>query len=271
MQLVVIGLSKQVPDNFQFRIPGADHHACWMSKGIYIIKIHLLSQQFEMSGTEKSHVERIFIFTVIVYARPWFLSPLASCAARVDLVFQRVVLKYREIEPTVAFNVLRSIRHHRWYITPQLIVLASTDQGLGEVEREDLAKSLFKAPVKKIECGKPDFPVVEWQSQNPVSPSLSQLITSDSWLIFNQLGIDANPNWLQTPCSIWPLFADYRRLEEFAKNVSVTNDIAERGIRIITDYIDKSEDEQQKQALLQVVENYSDEVTDLKKESLKNC
>ena len=68
-----------------------------------------------------------------------------------------------------------------------------------------------------------------------------------------------------------PLFADYRKLEDFAKNISVTNDIAERGIRIITDFIDKSENEDQRQALLQVVENYRDQVPDLKKNSFKNC
>ena len=90
-------------------------------------------------------------------------------------------------------------------------------------------------------------------------------------MIFTQLGIETSTDWLQTPCSMWPLFADYRKLEDFAKNISVTNDIAERGIRIITDFIDKSENEDQRRALLQVVENYRDQVPDLKKNSLKNC
>ena len=31
-----------------------------------------------------------------------------------------------------------------------------------------------------------------------------------------------------TPCSLWPLFQEYRRVEEFARNVSTINDLAER-------------------------------------------
>ena len=35
-------------------------------------------------------------------------------------------------------------------------------------------------------------------------------------------------DWLQTPCDMWPLFAEYRKLEDFARNVAVVNDLAER-------------------------------------------
>ena len=31
-----------------------------------------------------------------------------------------------------------------------------------------------------------------------------------------------------TPCSLWPLFKEYRKLEEFAKNIATINDLAER-------------------------------------------
>ena len=34
--------------------------------------------------------------------------------------------------------------------------------------------------------------------------------------------------WLLVSCSAWHLIPDYQRLEEFARNLPVTNDIAER-------------------------------------------
>ena len=34
--------------------------------------------------------------------------------------------------------------------------------------------------------------------------------------------------WLLVSCSAWHLIPDYQRLEEFARNLPVTNDLAER-------------------------------------------
>ena len=34
--------------------------------------------------------------------------------------------------------------------------------------------------------------------------------------------------WLLVPSSAWPLIPDYLRLEEFTRNLPVTNDLAER-------------------------------------------
>ena len=42
LELVIVSLGGYVP-GFSFKIPGADHHARWMSKQIYNLKIRLLS------------------------------------------------------------------------------------------------------------------------------------------------------------------------------------------------------------------------------------
>jgi hypothetical protein len=44
-----------------------------------------------------------------------------------------------------------------------------------------------------------------------------------------------------------------------------------QGIRMITEFLNKSNDEEQRQALLQVVEYYRALVPDFKKETLFNC
>ena len=83
---------------------------------------------------------------------------------------------------------------------------------------------------------------------------LETLVNPNSWLILQLLNLQGSQDWLLTPCSMWQLFGDYRKLEEFSVNLPVTNDLAERGVALISQFVYKVEDEEQRQALLQVVE-----------------
>ena len=100
---------------------------------------------------------------------------------------------------------------------------------------------------------------------------MTEFITSDSWLIFDKLGLLGPQDWLTVPASLWDNFHEYRRFKEFVENVSVCNDIAERGVSLITAFINKTESEEQRQAMLQVVENHRSMVVDTNKASLKLC
>ena len=75
LQLVVVSLGGEREEGFTFKVPGADHHARWMSKGIYYLKMFLLSHQFRLSEEEREQVRRIVIFVIIIYARAWFEAP----------------------------------------------------------------------------------------------------------------------------------------------------------------------------------------------------
>ena len=145
LQLVVVALGGRV-EGFRFRLPGADHHARWMSKGIYFLKIWLLSKIFVLSEEEEASLRRIVTFTLILYAKAWLLAPLSASAARNDLTFQMKVLRYREVEPKVAYEVLAVIRRHQWYLTGQAIPLALADLGLQVEERENLARTIHSMP-----------------------------------------------------------------------------------------------------------------------------
>ena len=91
---------------------------------------------------------------------------------------------------------------------------------------------------------------------------MQDLVTPDSWLVFQLLGLEGSQDWLQTPASLWKLFAEYRKLEEFSSNLPVCNDIAERGIHLMTDFIKHCESEDQRQALFQCVEFHRELVPD---------
>ena len=100
---------------------------------------------------------------------------------------------------------------------------------------------------------------------------MSDLVTHESWLLFNMLCLSGNQDWLTIPAKLWPNFVEFRKFKEFAENLSVCNDVAERGIALITKFVDQTQSEEQRQALLQVVEFHRNLVTSTKKSSLKFC
>ena len=55
LELTIILLGGKV-ENFTFKYPGADHHARWLSKANYNMKLELLSEQFVMDVKEREDV-----------------------------------------------------------------------------------------------------------------------------------------------------------------------------------------------------------------------
>ena len=100
---------------------------------------------------------------------------------------------------------------------------------------------------------------------------MSSFITSDSWLVFDILGLTGSQDWLTIPSSLWGRILEFMKPKEFSENVSVCNNITERGVALITAYINKVESEEQRQAMLQVVEFHRALVTNTNKSSLKLC
>ena len=271
LKLTIVCLGGEVP-NFQFLLPGPDHHARWMSKCLYYLKLKLLLKTFKISDVQQAQVEEISTFILIFYVKAWFLSPLSTAAARNDLSFMANMLRYRLVtKPRVVFAVLQSCYRHLWYLVPQTVILALADPGLSDSQKEGMARKLHSLERSKIETGKPVFPVVDWSGESIQIPEMSSFVTSSSWLIFNLLGLTGSQDWLTVPASLWDNFQEFRKLKEFALNIAVCNDIAERGIAMITRYIDKAESEEQVQALLQVVEFHRALVTNSNKTSLKLC
>lgn len=51
-----------IPKNgISFRIPGAISHARWITKAIYIFKICLFQDQFQLSDRRKNYLKRLFL------------------------------------------------------------------------------------------------------------------------------------------------------------------------------------------------------------------
>ena len=150
------------------------------------------------------------------------------------------------------------------------MTLAIGDRNLSNEERERMAKILHASPRNPIDMGKPVFPILDW-SGGVERPDLSVFINSKSWLIFDLLELRGPQDWLLLSCNQWEIFSEYKQFKEFTSNLAICNDVAERGVQLISNYIEKTQDEDQIQALLQVVEYHRSLVStlNLKKSELK--
>ena len=266
MELVVVSLGGEVKD-FSFKLPGADSNARWMAKTIYVNKMRLLSKVFSMSVEEHRMVEQLSEFVILFYARYWFTTPLACSAAREDLDFINNLQEYRKINSKFFWVVIRSVYNHLWYLCPQLITLALFDKDLESSTKEEMAVALYSIDRAEIQTGKPAYPIIAPGARH----NMASLIGPESWLLFDLFDMDGPQDWLLAPAASWHLSPCYRKLEGFAKNMVVVNDLAERGCHLATEFVNRVESEEQRQALFQVVEEFRGRVKDTTKSSLKLC
>ena len=99
---------------------------------------------------------------------------------------------------------------------------------------------------------------------------MSTFVGPASWLLFDLLGINGKPEWLQIPSEYWDQFEDYRNMKIFVNNLPVVNDGAERAMAMMKKYKDKVKNEKDKQDLIQLIQGFRKKVTDSSKDSLKN-
>ena len=90
-----------------------------------------------------------------------------------------------------------------------------------------------------------------------------------SYHIYNILQLTGE--FLSVPCSYWPNFGEYKKLEEFCLNLPSVNDSAERGCHLITEFMNQVHSDEARQDLVQCVQYWRKLIKpDFYKKSLKN-
>ena len=88
--------------------------------------------------------------------------------------------------------------------------------------------SLQSEVPESFKLEKPKFPIIDKNTK------LEDLVTPQSFKFFTILGLKSD--WLGKSPDMWKNDEDFNVANEFVNTVKVTNDIAERGIKIATDY-----------------------------------
>ncbi|KAG7160802.1 hypothetical protein Hamer_G024967 [Homarus americanus] len=258
LTLLVLGVNP--PRGTHFLRPGACHHARWMAKIIYYLKIYMFSHQLELSSDLCVKLQRMAIFVSLLYTPAWLKSPVAEDAPVNDLQLHHELLRYRAVDCEVADAALAVASRHLWYLRPQTVVLSLCSEKLSAAEKKEMATKL--SCLEETNDYANDNLVIQQTTR------LSDLIDERSWMIFKEHHV-CGTAWLMSPVEDWEKNEEFMKLKDFSRSLKVTNDVAERGIKLMQDFIGSvTKDEQQLQDVMQLVEKHRKQMSGFSKSAL---
>ena len=226
---------------FNMRQPGALHHARFMAKGIYIMKIAMLVDELPhnfLTRHQREGVRRMAVFIAIFYT-PYFLTArLPACAPREDLTLWRNMCQFRTHDRQIGDAVKTSIKRHQWYLSEQLVVFCLFDPDLSDNDKAAVGAALLACQQPNpFPTGKPQFP------NNRLfrgAPTLASFVGPNSYLVFHLLGMDHG--WLALPPPAWLADQRYQEMADVINSISVVNDTAERCVKNVQDFANAARD-----------------------------
>ena len=78
------------------------HHARWISKVVYSLKVWMFSGQFKLSERESHSLEQVFVFIVKFYLRAWTTTTDAISAPASDLALLQELIAFEECDCLVS-------------------------------------------------------------------------------------------------------------------------------------------------------------------------
>ena len=97
---------------YSLQRPGADHHARWMSKSLYIINMSLVHHQLpELHWQTKKKIDKMALFVVLVYLKSWFNAPPLTSAGKNDISLYKSLLKFKNFHKKVSSSTCTLLNH----------------------------------------------------------------------------------------------------------------------------------------------------------------
>lgn len=258
LELAVIVLGGVPKRGIRFSRPGALHHARWMAKLIYGLKIYLFRSQLKLKAKEMLELSRFVFFAVGIYIPAWFMAPLAASAPAHDLEFAKRLVGYSD--KGLAKATAKVFGRHLWYLSEPLVALAFFDDDTSLTVKRDMVTALE-------EEGSDDPPrrvTIEMTSDAIASKCLADFVTSGSTKFFRVMDIDTE--FLAFDPADWHSKDSYAAAVRRVKGLQVINDFAERGVAMMQEFnLSLTKSEEQKQFLLQVVEEHRRKYPDARK------
>lgn len=270
LELTLIYLGEVPPRGVNFAAPGAFHHARWMAKVIYCLKIYMFRKQFKLTPKEAKGLERFNDFSTRLYMKVWFCCSNAADAPFMDLEFLKHLDLVKNECKEISEAASKALKRHLWYLNGDLVMLCLFSSNVSTEDKILMVDELFKIDKYNRERVTNASKRLSEQEIGKVhEKSLHNFVNKNSWRIFEALNIQ--DDFLHSSPSEWKKFESYRDGERKVKCLKIINDCAERGVALISEYNQLiTKDEEQKQFLLQVVEAHRKKFKDTKKITLVN-
>lgn len=251
--MALIFLGGTPPQGFSFKRPGANHHARWLAKAIYSLKIFLFKDQFfknpDISRDVKS-LRQICIFIVLFYVKAWFTAPNAIDAPNHDLSLLQDLKKFENVNIEVAKVASSKLRGHLWYLCPELAALAFFDPCVSCDVKQKMVQAITRRETSQKRVTRIKLTDEEWKTVQALD--ISYFINHKSLNLFKICNLQYD-FLLESP-DAWESNGSFRECCKILKHLNVVNDVAERGVALVNEFnrlITKDED--QFQLLLQLV------------------
>jgi len=262
LELTVIFLGQVPPRGVRFLAPGPMHHARWMSKAIYALKVWMFRSQFKLTAREEKGLREIAVFVSRLYAKAWTLAPEAAAAPRHDLQLLKDLTTYMDVNRDVGKAALTKLQGHLWYLSEELVALALFDPLVTVEEKRQILTSLHTTVGDESPAKRPKLP-----SQDVSGLQLQDMASTNTRRFFQKLRLE--DGFLDADPTTWLQREDFRTAAAFVQGIAVINDNAERGVALIQEYNRMlTQDDEQLQFLLQVVSRHHTEFLDSRKKTV---
>lgn len=236
-----------------FRVPGAIHHARWMSKGIYCLKMFLFRHQFKTTKQEEQSITAMALFVALIYIRFWLDAPISSHAPYNDILMLTMLQKYAE-QLKMASTASTALQRHLWYLSEDLVGLSLLDERVPDKTKADCVLRMKTYTATKEHPRRIEI-------KDTTNIRLETFFTKRSYRIFDVLkkggATEAKQGFLQTDPSIWKNNLLYKDFRTRVKGLSVVNDAAERSVALAEDYCSTLiKDEEQLQFIFRLVHEH---------------
>lgn len=269
LQLVIIFLGGYETQAIKFHSPGAFHHARWMAKAIYCLKIFLFRNVFTLTPQEFKGVRDMCIFIVKIYIKPWYNAPLASLAPSQDLRFLKDLYYYSEVNERISQVTIKTFSRHLWYLTEETVAFAFFDDSLCINQKVKMSKAFLGKEANTCELKRLNVHLEDMQSF--IHKELHHFVSKRTSKFFERCNISSQ--FIAHDPATWKSRPDYQQGSTIIPAISVINDTAERGVKLMEEYNNLlTQNEEQKQYLLKVVKDYRAQFPSCSKYTLsKEC
>lgn len=271
LNLTVIFLGGTPPGGIRLRAPAGLHRARWMARLLYSFKIFMFGRTkneigtFKITKQEENGIRELLYFVIIGgYIQAWITAPFSANAPKNDLIFLLKLNKYKEINKIVADGAIKKFLGHLWYLSEDLVGLAFFDENISIIEKENMVLALKTKERSKNNATRACITMYQANESNLL---LSNFITKRTYNFFQAFRL--NMAFLESPPIQWKCDSNYIRALKVVNAIKVVNDTAERGVALISEYNDKlTNDELQKQYLLQVIREHRKKFPNTKKSTV---
>lgn len=217
--------------------------------------MYLFKEQFQLTSAERDALKEFCEFVIIAYARAWFTAPLAIKAPYTDFKMLKILLDRKDKPMWRA--AAEKLAKHLWYLSPEIVGLAFFDSEVPLDTKRRMVQALNKPP-------KSENRRVSINIESRETFELEDFVNCKTKILFEMFDIETS--FFDENPAEWDIHYGFCRGKTKLEKIVVVNDNSERTVALMTEFNEKiTKNEEQKQFLLQVVEENRKQVPLAKK------